>query len=78
VQQAIAMKITGHKTGSIFRRYLIVDEELLAQAAGAVADYLGTPAPAHGLPAPKVVPIGPAPKCNGPGRRDDGSRRDGP
>jgi integrase len=34
VQQAIAMKITGHKTGSIFRRYLIVDEELLAQATG--------------------------------------------
>jgi len=40
VQQAIAMKITGHKTGSIFRRYLIVDEELLAQATGAVAQYL--------------------------------------
>jgi len=40
VQQSIAMKMTGHKTGSIFRRYLIVDEELLAQAAGAVADYL--------------------------------------
>ena len=40
VQQAIAMKITGHKTDSIFRRYLIVDEELLAQAAGAVAAFL--------------------------------------
>lgn len=40
VQQAIAMKITGHKTDSIFRRYLIVDEELLAQATGAVADLL--------------------------------------
>jgi integrase len=40
VQQAIAMKITGHKTDSIFRRYLIVDEELLAQATGAVADML--------------------------------------
>ena len=34
------MKITGHKTDSIFRRYLIVDEELLAKATGAVADYL--------------------------------------
>jgi integrase len=43
VQQAIAMKITGHKTDSIFRRYLIVDEELLAQATGAVADLLGSP-----------------------------------
>ena len=43
VQQAIAMKITGHKTDSIFRRYLIVDEELLAQATGAVADLLGRP-----------------------------------
>jgi len=41
VQQAIAMKITGHKTDSTFRRYLIVDEELLAQAAGAVAELLG-------------------------------------
>jgi integrase len=40
VQQVIAMKITGHKTSSIFRRYLIVDEELLAQATGAVAEYL--------------------------------------
>ena len=35
------MKITGHKTDSIFRRYLIVDEELLAQATGAVAELLG-------------------------------------
>jgi len=40
VQQAIAMKITGHKTDSIFRRYLIVDEEPLAQATGAVAQLL--------------------------------------
>lgn len=34
------MKITGHKTDSVFRRYLIVDEELLAQATGAVAEFL--------------------------------------
>jgi len=40
VQQAIAMKITGHKTDSVFRRYLIVDEELLAQATGAVSELL--------------------------------------
>jgi integrase len=41
VQQAIAMKITGHKTDSVLRRYLIVDEELLAQATGVVAELLG-------------------------------------
>ncbi len=41
VQQAIAMRITGHKTDSIFRRSLIVDEELLALATGAVAELLG-------------------------------------
>ena len=40
VQQAIAMRITGHKTDSSFRRYLIVDEEMLAQATGAVAEFL--------------------------------------
>jgi len=50
VQQAIAMKITGHKTDSIFRRYLIVDEELLAQATGAVAELLGKPDRSGDLP----------------------------
>jgi integrase len=50
VQQAIAMKIAGHKTGSIFRRYVIVDEVLLAQATGAVADYLGQAARTDGRP----------------------------
>jgi hypothetical protein len=34
------MRITGHKTDSSFRRYLIVDEEMLAQATGAVAEFL--------------------------------------
>ena len=51
VQQAIAMKITGHKTSSIFRRYLIVDEELLAQATGAVAHYLEESRNAESSPA---------------------------
>jgi len=27
VSQAVAMKITGHKTASVYRRYRIVDEE---------------------------------------------------
>jgi len=44
IQQSIAMKITGHKTDSIFRRYLIVDEELLAQATGALSEYLDSDA----------------------------------
>src|SRR5262245_57476771 len=45
VQQAIAMKITGHETDSIFRRYLIVDQELIARATGAVADFLANRPP---------------------------------
>ena len=53
VQQAIAMKITGHKTDSIFRRYLIVDEELLAQATGAVAELLGDPSPSRTPDSPR-------------------------
>ena len=40
VEQAVAMRITGHKTDAGFRRYLIVDDEMLALAAGAVAKML--------------------------------------
>jgi len=36
VSQAVAMKITGHKTDSVFRRYRIVDEGDIAQALEAV------------------------------------------
>jgi integrase len=61
VQQAIAMKITGHKTDSIFRRYLIVDEELLAQAVGAVAHHLEEVQADLGRPKPTVVPVNPTP-----------------
>jgi len=44
VPQAVAMKITGHETDSVFRRYLIIDEEMLAQAIGQKAEFLdGTP-----------------------------------
>lgn len=51
VPQSIAMKITGHKTGIGFRRYLIVDEEMLAQAVGKLAAYMESerfPAPPFG------------------------------
>jgi integrase len=41
VSQAVAMKITGHKTASVYRRYRIVDErdlrEPLAKTEAAVA-----------------------------------------
>ena len=41
VSQAVAMKITGHKTASVYRRYRIVDErdlrEALAKTEAAVA-----------------------------------------
>ena len=32
VSQAVAMKITGHRTDSVYRRYRIVDEQDLRQA----------------------------------------------
>jgi integrase len=36
VSQAVAMKITGHKTASVYRRYRIVDEEDMREALGRV------------------------------------------
>jgi hypothetical protein len=32
VSQAVAMKITGHKTASVYRRYRIVDKDDMRQA----------------------------------------------
>jgi integrase len=40
VPQAVAMKVTGHETDSVFRRYLIIDEEMLARAVGQKAEFL--------------------------------------
>jgi integrase len=50
VSQAVAMKITGHKTASVYRRYRIVDErdlrEALAKTEAAVsADQTATVVP---------------------------------
>jgi hypothetical protein len=41
VPEQIALKITGHKTASIYRRYRIVDERDLQEATERLDNYLG-------------------------------------
>jgi integrase len=43
VPQAVAMKITGHRTDSMFRRYAIVNEEQKRDALAKTQEYLATP-----------------------------------
>jgi integrase len=52
VPQAVAMKITGHRTDSMFRRYCITDETMKREALAKTQQYLAT------SPARKVVAIG--------------------
>ena len=44
VPQAVAMKITGHRTDSMFRRYAIVDEEQKREALAKTQEYLAASA----------------------------------
>ena len=52
VPQAVAMKITGHRTDSMFRRYAIVNEEQKREALAKTQQYLAT------VTARKVVAMG--------------------
>jgi hypothetical protein len=52
VPQAVAMKITGHRTDSMFRRYAIVDEQQKREALAKTQQYLAA------APARKVVVMG--------------------
>ena len=52
VHQAVAMKITGHRTDAMFRRYAIVNEEQKREALAKTQQYLAT------APARKVVAMG--------------------
>lgn len=59
VPQAVAMKITGHRTDSMFRRYAIVNEEQKREALAKTQQYLAT------APARKVFAMGGKPAPGG-------------
>src|SRR5205809_785299 len=56
VREQVAMRITGHKTASMYRRYRIVDERDLREATENLQAYLATqPKTAVVVPLKKVT-----------------------
>jgi integrase len=53
ISENVAMRISGHKTASVFRRYDIVSEDDLADAADRIDQYVNK----HRSDQPKVVPL---------------------
>jgi integrase len=49
ISRSIAMKLTGHKTEAVYRRYAIVAENDLREAGAKLAAELGTDAPTASL-----------------------------
>ena len=54
VPQSTAMKLTGHLTASVYRRYAIADHEVLEEGVGRLAQLHGTP---YGDTERRVLPL---------------------
>ncbi len=57
IPEGVAMKITGHKTRSVFERYNIVNDNDLKEAAKRQADYLSEQKNCHGHNLGTIVKI---------------------